>query len=123
MFERTTAYSGFSVDDIPAAKQFYGDTLQIPLTEENGMLTLHISGGGDVLIYPKGAQHQPATYTILNFPVDDIDAVVAELKSVGVEMIRYPGFSQDEWGIARESGPYIAWFNDPAGNVLSVVQS
>ncbi len=122
MFEQTKAFSGFSVDDIAAAKMFYGDTLGVPLTEENGMLSLHVSGGGTILVYPKGAQHSPASYTVLNFPVDDIDNAVDQLTSLGIEILRYPGMGQDDRGIARQGGPLIAWFTDPAGNVLSVLQ-
>ncbi|GAA4449940.1 VOC family protein [Phytohabitans houttuyneae] len=121
MFGSTTAFSGFSVDDIPAAKAFYADTLGLRVTEEHGMLTLHIDGGGDILVYPK-ENHTPATFTILNFPVDDIDKAVDGLAARGVSMTRYDGFPQDEKGISRGEGPLIAWFTDPAGNVLSVLQ-
>ncbi len=82
MFEHTKAFSGFSVDDLPKAKQFYGETLGLRVSEENGLLFLHIAGGNDVLAYPKGEQHTPATFTILNFPVDDIDKAVDELARV-----------------------------------------
>jgi catechol 2,3-dioxygenase-like lactoylglutathione lyase family enzyme len=121
MFGSTKAFSGFSVDDIPAAKAFYADTLGLRVTEEHGMLTLHIEGGGDILVYPK-ENHTAATFTILNFPVDDIDKAVDELGARGVSTIRYDGFPQDEKGIMRAEGPPIAWFTDPAGNVLSVLQ-
>lgn len=123
MFENTKAFSGFSVDDIVAAKKFYGETLGIRVSElGNGLLTLHIAGGRDILVYPK-PNHEPATYTILNFPVDDIDRAVDELSRRGVEFLRYDEFSQDEKGIARgDEGPPIAWFTDPAGNVLAVLQ-
>jgi catechol 2,3-dioxygenase-like lactoylglutathione lyase family enzyme len=119
MFEKTKAYSGFSVDDIPKAKQFYGETLGLRVSEHNGMLTLHIAGDRDTLIYPK-ENHEPATFTILNFPVDDVDAAVDALAARGVEFERYDFV--DEKGINRGEGPPIAWFKDPAGNVLSVIQ-
>ena len=121
MFEQTRAYSGFSVDDIPAAKRFYSETLGLRVSEEYGMLQLHIAGDRDTLVYPKD-DHTPATYTILNFPVDDIDAAVDALAARGVEFERYDGAGQDAKGIARGNGPAIAWFKDPAGNILSVLQ-
>jgi len=120
MFERTRAYSGFSVDDVPRARRFYGETLGLRVSEAHGMLMLHIEGGRDTLVYPKGQDHTPATYTILNFPVDDIEAVVDELVRRGVVFDRFDGV--DEKGIFRGQGPLIAWFRDPAGNVLSVLQ-
>jgi catechol 2,3-dioxygenase-like lactoylglutathione lyase family enzyme len=121
MLGSAKAYGGFSVDDIPAARRFYGETLGLEVSEENGMLTLHISGGGNILVYPK-PDHAPATFTILNFPVEDIDAAVDELTERGVRFERYKGTQQDERGIHRGFGPPIAWFTDPAGNVLSVIQ-
>ena len=121
MFENTKAFSGFAVDDIAAARTFYGQTLGLKTSEEHGMLTLHLAGGRDTLVYPK-ADHTPAAYTILNFPVDDIDAAVEELTRAGVRFERYEATDQDEKGIARGGGPYIAWFKDPAGNILSVLQ-
>jgi catechol 2,3-dioxygenase-like lactoylglutathione lyase family enzyme len=121
MFGKTKAFSGFAVDDIQAARAFYGDVLGLDVTEQNGMLTLHIAGGGDILVYPKPG-HTPATYTILNFPVDDIDRAVDELAARGVRFLRYEGIDADEKGIFRGGGPLIAWFTDPAGNVLSVLQ-
>ncbi len=121
MFEHTRAFSGFSVDDIPKAKQFYTETLGLRVSEENGMLTLHLAGDRDTLIYPK-QDHTPATYTILNFPVDDIDTAVDELAARGVRFERYDGAEQDEKGVHRGGGPLIAWFRDPAGNILSVLQ-
>jgi catechol 2,3-dioxygenase-like lactoylglutathione lyase family enzyme len=122
MFGNTKAYSGFSVNDLAAAKAFYGDTLGLRVEEEHGMLTLHIAGGTEILVYPKEG-HVPATFTILNFPVDDIDKAVDELTARGVRFERYPSMKSDEKGIHRESGgPPIAWFTDPAGNVLSVLQ-
>jgi predicted enzyme related to lactoylglutathione lyase len=121
MFENTTAFSGFAVDDIEAAKKFYGETLGLKTSEQYGLLTLHLAGGRDTLVYPK-PDHTPATYTILNFAVDDIDAVVDELVSRGVQLERYDGIGQDEKGINRAGGPFIAWFKDPAGNILAVLQ-
>jgi catechol 2,3-dioxygenase-like lactoylglutathione lyase family enzyme len=121
MFEHTRAFSGFSVDDIPKAKRFYSETLGLRVSEEHGMLQLHIAGDRDTLIYPK-EDHTPATYTILNFPVDDIDTTVDQLAARGVRFERYDGADQDEKGIFRGEGPPIAWFRDPAGNVLSVLQ-
>ena len=122
MFKNTKAFSGFAVPDVEAAQRFYGDTLGIETSVEHGILTLHLDGGArPTIIYPK-PDHTPAGYTILNFPVDDIDAAVDALTERGVEILRYDGMPQDERGIMREEGPYIAWFADPAGNVLSVLQ-
>ncbi|MFC5822331.1 VOC family protein [Nonomuraea insulae] len=122
MLGTTKAFSGFSVDDTEAAKKFYGETLGIRVTEEHGLLTLHLGGGTTVLVYPKGAAHVPATFTILNFPVEDIDKAVDELTAQGVRFERYDGMHQDARGVARGEGPPIAWFTDPAGNILSVLQ-
>lgn len=123
MFGKSRAFSGFSVDDIAAAKTFYGDTLGVDLTEENGMLHLHLGSGGEVLVYPKGEQHTPATFTVLNFPVEDIEGTVDELTRRGVRFERYDGpLKTDDKGIFREAGPPIAWFTDPAGNVLAVLE-
>ena len=121
MFENTKAFSGFSVDDLEAAKKFYGEVLGLKTSEQYGLLTLHLAGGRDTLVYPK-PDHAPATYTILNFAVDDIDAAVDELVSRGVELEKYDGLGQDDKGINRAGGPYIAWFKDPAGNILAVLQ-
>jgi catechol 2,3-dioxygenase-like lactoylglutathione lyase family enzyme len=121
MFTETKAFSGFAVDDVAKARQFYGDTLGIRTSEENGLLTLHLAGDRPTLVYPK-PDHTPADYTILNFPVADIDAAVDELTERGVRFERYEGFGQDERGIMRDQGPPIAWFRDPAGNVLAVLQ-
>jgi predicted enzyme related to lactoylglutathione lyase len=121
MFENTKAFSGFSVNDLEAAKKFYGEVLGLKTSEQYGLLTLHLAGGRDTLVYPK-PDHSPATYTILNFAVDDIDAAVDELISRGVELVKYDGLGQDDKGINRAGGPYIAWFNDPAGNILAVLQ-
>jgi len=122
MFGKTNAFSGFSVNDVQKAKQFYGETLGLDVTEANGMLSLHLAGGAEVLAYPKGDQHTPATFTILNFRVEDIDAAVDELTRRGVVFQRYPGLETDEKGVFRGGGPFIAWFTDPAGNILSVLQ-
>ncbi|MDF5757197.1 VOC family protein [Spongiactinospora sp. TRM90649] len=121
MFGNTRAFSGFAVDDIAKAKGFYAGTLGLDVTEEHGLLRLRLGSGAEVLVYPK-PDHTPATFTVLNFPVDDIDTAVDELTGRGVTMLRYPGFEQDERGVMRAGGPYIAWFTDPAGNVLSVLQ-
>ncbi len=121
MFETTPAFSGFAVNDVAAAKRFYGETLGLRTSEQHGMLTLHIAGDRDTLVYPK-PNHTPADYTILNFPVDDIEQAVDALADRGVQFERYEGMPVDERGIMREGGPFIAWFKDPAGNVLSVLQ-
>ena len=121
MFENTKAFSGFAVDDVEKAREFYGDTLGLKTSEENGLLTLHIAGDRPTLAYPKEG-HTPADYTILNFPVDDIDEAVDELASRGVSFERYDSFDQDDKGVWRGGGPNIAWFKDPAGNVLSVLE-
>lgn len=124
MFEHAKAFSGFSVDDVPKARHFYGETLGLKVTEANGILTLHIAGDRPTLVYPK-PDHTPAAFTILNFPVDDIEAAVEQLTGRGVRFERYEGadVETDEKGIFRGGGPLIAWFKDPAGNVLSVIQS
>jgi catechol 2,3-dioxygenase-like lactoylglutathione lyase family enzyme len=121
MFKPTRPFSGFSVDDIPAAKQFYGDTLGLPVSELNGMLMIDIGAGAEVLVYPK-ANHKPASFTILNFPVADIVSAVDDLAGRGIVFERYEGMPHDEKGIVRGNGPDIAWFTDPAGNTLSVLQ-
>jgi catechol 2,3-dioxygenase-like lactoylglutathione lyase family enzyme len=121
MFENTKAYSGFAVPDVQKAREFYAKTLGLRTSVEHGILALHLAGGRPVIVYPK-ADHTPATYTILNFPVDDIDAAVDELSRRGVRFERYAAFKQDAKGIFREEGPYIAWFKDPAGNILAVLQ-
>jgi catechol 2,3-dioxygenase-like lactoylglutathione lyase family enzyme len=122
MFRDSKAFSGFSSDDIAAASKFYGETLGLDVTEENDLLNLRLAGGGTVLIYPK-ENHEPASFTVLNFPVADINAAVDELAKAGIELERYEGFDQDERGIARQDGPAIAWFKDPAGNILSVLEA
>jgi predicted enzyme related to lactoylglutathione lyase len=124
MFTNTKAYSGFAVDDLQKAREFYGEALGLKtsvISEEGGVMSLDLAGDRGTLVYQK-PDFTPATYTILNFPVDDIDKAVDELGARGVRFERYDGFEQDEKGIARGEGPYIAWFKDPAGNVLSVLQ-
>lgn len=123
MLKNSQAFSGFSTDDIGKARKFYGDTLGLDVSEEHGLLNLHLGGGADVLIYPK-ASHTPATFTVLNFPVDDVDRAVDELTKRGVhfEIYNEPDFKTDAKGISRDNGgPTIAWFKDPAGNILSVL--
>lgn len=119
MIDGTRAFSGFSVDDIAAAKAFYTTVLGLPVTEENGMLSIEIGGDKHVFVYPK-TDHQPATYTVLNFPVGDIEATVDQLRAAGVEFEAYPNV--DDQGIFRGGGPLIAWFTDPAGNIMSVLE-
>ncbi len=124
MLTNSKAFSGFAVDDLDKAREFYGEVLGIRITvEDMGFLTLHLSGGDrPTLVYPK-PDVVPANYTILNFEVSDIDEAVTELASRGVEFERYEAFDQDERGIARGDGPPIAWFKDPSGNILSVLQN
>jgi catechol 2,3-dioxygenase-like lactoylglutathione lyase family enzyme len=123
MFKDTKAFSGFSVDDLDRAKEFYGGTLGLSVSENPAGLELQLGGGGTVFVYPKGEQHTAASFTILNFPVDDIEHAVDDLTAAGVEFERYDGMQQDERGIARDGGgPNIAWFKDPAGNILSVLE-
>ena len=123
MFKDTKAFSGFAVDDLDAAREFYGSVLGLEVTtEEMGLLTLHLAGDRPTVVYPK-PDFEPATYTILNFLVEDIDAAVDALIERGVAFELYDGFGQDERGISRnEGGPPIAWFRDPAGNILSVLE-
>ncbi len=124
MLTDSEAYSGFAVDDLEKAKDFYGKTLGMNISEEdaeNGLLSLKIAGSRDILVYLK-PDHSPAPFTILNFPVGDVDAAVEELTGKGVEFERYEGFGQDENGVMRDNGPTIAWFTDPAGNILSVIE-
>jgi predicted enzyme related to lactoylglutathione lyase len=124
MLADAKAFSGFAVDDIEAAKRFYGETLGLKvsvLDQEHGLISLDLSGGQDVFIYAK-PDFAPANFTLLNFQVDDIDATVDELVSRGVAIERYDDFDQDDKGILRGPGPMIAWFKDPAGNTLSVLQ-
>ena len=122
MFESTKAFSGFAVDNLQKAREFYEGVLGLRVSEAHGDLTLHIAGGRDTFVYPK-PDFSPATYTILNFPVDDIEATVDGLTARGVSFEHYDGIEQDDKGIARvEGGPPIAWFRDPAGNILSVLE-
>jgi catechol 2,3-dioxygenase-like lactoylglutathione lyase family enzyme len=123
MLADSKAFSGFAVPDIEEARGFYGDTLglKVELMDGPGLLTLHLAGDRPTLIYPK-PDFQPATYTILNFPGDDIDATVEELSARGVKFEQYDDFGQDDKGVARGEGPPIAWFKDPAGNILSVLE-
>lgn len=125
MFEKSQPFSGFSVDDIEAARRFYTETMEMDVAEEAGMLQLRIRPDVAVLVYPVDT-HRPGSYTVLNFPVDDIDAAVEELERRGVRFEHYEGAPQDDKGIARglanDMGPDIAWFKDPAGNVLSILQ-
>ena len=123
MFKESKAFSGFSSNEIAASKQFYAETLGLDVSEEMGGLALHLAGGGEVFVYPKD-DHIPATFTVLNFPVQDVEAAVDRLTAAGVGFERYEGFGQDEKGIARgDEGPTIAWFKDPAGNILSVLEA
>ena len=124
MLKQSKAFSGFSVDDLQRAKAFYGRTLGLEVDEADGFLTLHLEGGTDVLVYPK-QNHTPATFTILNFPVPSVDKAVDRLKERGVrfEVYNEPELKTDERGISRDNGgPTIAWFKDPAGNILSVLE-
>lgn len=119
MFTSTNPFSGFSVDDVSTAKKFYGETLGMPVVEDHGMLLLQIGNGHHVLAYPKEG-HTPATFTILNFRVDDINSAIDDLVGRGIVFQRYEG--TDEKGVSRGDGPPIAWFTDPAGNILSVIE-
>jgi catechol 2,3-dioxygenase-like lactoylglutathione lyase family enzyme len=121
MFRESAAFSGFSADDLAAEQAFYAGILGLSVTEDHGILTLHLGGGGTVVIYPK-PNHEPASFTVLNFPVADVDATVDALVAKGVRFERYPGLEQDERGVMRDNGPTIAWFRDPAGNILSVIE-
>jgi catechol 2,3-dioxygenase-like lactoylglutathione lyase family enzyme len=124
MLENSKAFSGFAVPDVEKAKEFYGETLGLKVSEDHGLLTLDLAGGNNVLIYPK-PDHVPATFTVLNFPVDDVDLAVAELTKRGVRFEIYDksDLKTDEKGIMRGNGPTIAWFKDPAGNILSVLET
>src|SRR6266403_4760932 len=123
MLRNTKVFSGFSAGDIPKAKEFYEKTLGLDVTESHGVLTLRLAGGNNVLIYPK-PNHVPATFTVLNFPVKDVDLAVDELTNRGVRFEKYdlPGLTTDQKGIMRGNGPIIAWFKDPAGSILSVIE-
>jgi predicted enzyme related to lactoylglutathione lyase len=124
MLGESKAFSGFAAPDMGKVKEFYDRTLGLSVTEEHGLLTLHLAGGTNVLIYPK-ADHVPATFTVLNFPVGDVDQAVDELSKRGVRFEKYDGpeIKTDEKGIMRGNGPTIAWFKDPAGNILSVLEA
>jgi catechol 2,3-dioxygenase-like lactoylglutathione lyase family enzyme len=124
LLKDSLAFSGFAVDDVPRAKDFYADSLGLEVTEDNGMLTLHLGGGAKVLVYPK-PDHTPATFTVLNFPVDDIETAVDALAERGVSFEHYEGtdLETDPKGVFRGGGPLIAWFTDPAGNVLSIIEA
>ena len=124
MLAKSNAFSGFAVDDLEKARDFYGETLglEVELIDDPGLLNIKLAGDRNVLVYPKG-DFEPATYTILNFPVDDVEAAVDDLAARGVAFERYEGMEQDEKGIARAPGPEIAWFKDPAGNILAVLES
>ena len=121
MLKDSPAFSGFSSNDIAGCLAFYRDTLGVEASENNGMLELKFGGGGTVIVYPKD-NHEPAAFTVLNFPVDNVEAAVDELTAKGVSFEHYEGFPQDEKGIMRGHGPDIAWFKDPAGNILSVLK-
>jgi catechol 2,3-dioxygenase-like lactoylglutathione lyase family enzyme len=122
MLKESKAFSTFAVDDVAKAKQFYGETLGLDVKEEMDGLALQLGGGTTVFVYPK-PDHAPAVFTVLNFPVDDVGQAVDRLTAAGVAFERYDGFEQDEKGIARtDEGPAIAWFTDPAGNILSVLE-
>jgi catechol 2,3-dioxygenase-like lactoylglutathione lyase family enzyme len=127
MFKNTKAFSGFAVPDVAKAKEFYGGTLGLNVSEESDLLVLHIAGGTTIIVYPK-PDHEPAVFTILNFPVDDIEQAVDDLTKAGVTFERYDeeGLKTDErgifFGLQSGEGPNIAWFRDPAGNILSVIQ-
>ncbi|HST31156.1 MAG TPA: VOC family protein [Chthoniobacterales bacterium] len=124
MLENSKAFSGFAAPDIEKAKKFYRETLGLKVSEDRGLLTLHIASGNNVLIYSK-PNHVPATFTVLNFPVEDVDLAVDKLKKLGVQFEHYNQgeLKTDEKGIMRGNGPTIAWFKDPAGNILSVLEA
>ena len=123
MFKDTKAVSSFSVDDLQKAKQFYSETLGLDVTEGSmGILNINLTGGGKIFVYPK-PNHTSATFTVLNFPVADVEKTVDELTALGITFEHYDGqIKTDEKGIVRGGGPTIAWFKDPAGNILSVLE-
>ncbi len=114
-------FSGFSVDDTEKARVFYVDVIGLTVNDADGMLQIELGDNHAVLVYPKGDAHQPAPFTVLNLPVDDVTAAVRELADRGVEFARYDGMPQDEDGVMKGNGPDIAWFTDPAGNVFSII--
>jgi catechol 2,3-dioxygenase-like lactoylglutathione lyase family enzyme len=116
-------FSGFSVNDVAAAKEFYTNVLGLTVNEEHGMLQIDIGDGHTVLAYPKGDGHVPASFTVLNLPVDDVTTAVRELAGKGVQFVRYDGMPQEEDGVMKGNGPDIAWFTDPAGNVMSIISA
>ncbi len=120
MLRESRAFAGFSSNDIQACREFYANTLGLDVTEDHGILRIRFAGGGSTIVYPK-PDHQPASFTVLNFPVADVDATVDELVAAGVRFEHYEGFEQDERGVWRGEGPTIAWFKDPAGNIFSVI--
>ena len=123
MFKNTQAFSTFSADDIPRAKKFYGETLGLDVSDQMDGLAVHLSGGGEVFVYPKGDDHTPASFTVLNFVVENVENAVDELTKAGVSFEPYEGeLATDEKGIFHGEGPTIAWFKDPAGNILSVLE-
>ena len=121
MLGESKAFSGFAVDDLEKAKAFYEGVLGLRTSEEHGLMTLHLAGDRPTLVYPK-PDHEPATYTVLNFPVDDIDKAVEALMERGVAFEIYEESGQDGKGVMRQYGPPIAWFRDPAGNILSIIE-
>ncbi len=121
MFADSKAFSGLAVRNLEDARRFYADTLGLRTSEEHGLMWLHLAGGRDTLVYEQ-PDSTPASYTVLNFEVEDIDAAVGALAERGVRFERYDGMTQDDAGVMREGGPFIAWFKDPSGNVLSVLQ-
>ena len=125
MFKNTKAFSGFSTSDIPEAQRFYSQTLGLDVSESGGLLTLHLAGGTSVLIYPKGSQHTPATFTVLNFPVDNIEQSIDKLVERGVhfEVYNEGDVKTDSRGIFHFKSLKQAWFKDPAGNILSVIEA
>lgn len=120
MLTDAKAFHGIAVRDLAAARQFYGELLGLRISEGDGMLWLHLAGGRDTLVYEQ-PESTPASYTVLNFEVDDVGTAVDQLTARGIRFQRYDGFPQDEAGVMRGAGPDIAWFTDPSGNVLSVI--
>ncbi len=122
MLQNSKAFGSFSVDDLEKAKAFYKDTLGLNVKDNPmGILELHLKGGNPVIMYPK-ANHEPATFTVLNFPVKDLEKIADGLIALGIRFEHYPELNTDRKGISRTQGPLIAWFKDPAGNILSVIQ-